>query len=165
MPKERGVQTSRQVFYGFAIALFVYGWLSVNIYLPVLPKLESVFDTTTASAKLTVTIFLFGFSFAQLIWGPLSDRVGRKPVLLAGLAVSVIGAMIAAFATNIYVLSASRLLESLGLGAAPVLGRSVLTDTQDRTHVAIAMAYAAIVVATVPAVAPIFGGYLNLLLS
>ena len=79
VPKEPSDQTPRQVFYAFAIALFVYGWLSVNIYLPVLPKLESVFDTSTASARLTVTIFLFGFSFAQLIWGPLCSSELPEP--------------------------------------------------------------------------------------
>jgi len=74
----QGTETSRQVFYSIAVAVFVYGWMSVNIYLPVLPQLEGVFDTTTTTARLTVTIFLIGFAFTQLIWGPLSDRFGRR---------------------------------------------------------------------------------------
>ena len=74
LPNAVGVQPSRQFFYGTAIALFVYGWLSVNIYLPILPKLESIFQTTPQMARLTVTVFLIGFSLSQLVWGPLSDR-------------------------------------------------------------------------------------------
>ncbi len=57
LPNMVGVQPSRQFFYGIAIALFVYGWLSVNIYLPILPKLESIFQTTPQMARLTVTFF------------------------------------------------------------------------------------------------------------
>ena len=160
-----GVQPSRQFFYGIAIALFVYGWLSVNIYLPILPKLESIFQTTPQMARLTVTVFLIGFSFAQLVWGPLSDRFGRRPTLLAVIAISGTGAALTGLTTDIYLFVGARFLESLGLGVAPVLARSVLTDSLDRVHVAVAMAYAAIVVAVVPAIAPIVGGYLDSLMS
>ena len=155
----------RPILYGVVIVLFVYGWLSVNIYLPILPQLDDVFDTTTTSARLTVTIFLFGFSFAQLVWGPLSDRYGRKPMLLVGVAVSIAGAILAGFADDLATFAAARFLESLGLGAGPVLARSILTDSLDRPHVAVAMAYVAVVVAIVPAAAPIVGGYVDLLFT
>ena len=145
--------------------LFVYAWLSVNIYLPVLPQLESIFHTSPQLAKLTVSIFLFGFAFTQLIWGPMSDRFGRKPVLLVGVAISAVGALLAGFSTGIYFFIAARLLESIGMGVGPVLARSLLTDSLDKTHVAIAMAYAAILAAILPAVAPILGGYLDLILT
>jgi len=163
--QDAGTETPRQVFYSIAVSVFVYGWMSVNIYLPVLPQLEHVFDTTTTTARLTVTIFLIGFAFTQLVWGPLSDRFGRKPTLLTGLAISVAGAALAAVSNDIYVFAAARFLESIGLGVGPVVGRAVLTDVFDRAHVAIAMAYTAIVVAVVPAIAPIVGGYLDLFLS
>lgn len=156
---------SRSFFYTVAVALFVYGWVSVNIYLPVLPQLEKVLEIGRSTASLTVTVFLIGFSVTQLVWGPLSDRFGRKPVLLCGLAISVTGAVLTAFANSIEFFMAARILESVGIGVAPVLARSVLTDSLDRDHVSTAMAYTAVVVALVPAVAPIIGGYLNLLWS
>ncbi len=161
----RANQPSQPLLYAIAVALFVYGWLSVNIYLPILPDLDRTFDTTVRTAKLTVTLFLLGFSFSQLVWGPLSDRFGRRPMLLGGIALSVVGATLTGLASDIYLFVAARLIESLGLGVAPVLARSVLTDRLDRDHVAIAMAYVAIVVALVPALAPIVGGYLYLALS
>ena len=157
--------SSRSFLYTIAVSLFVYGWLSVNIYLPVLPELEKVLDIGRSTASLTVTVFLMGFSVTQLVWGPLSDRFGRKPVLLCGLAISVTGAALTATANSIELFMAARIIESVGIGVAPVLARSVLTDSLDRDHVSIAMAYVAIVVAIVPAVAPIVGGYLNLLWS
>jgi DHA1 family bicyclomycin/chloramphenicol resistance-like MFS transporter len=156
---------SRSFFYTVAVALFVYGWVSVNIYLPVLPHLEKVLEISRSTASLTVTVFLIGFSVTQLVWGPLSDRFGRRPVLLCGLAISVTGAVLTASANSIEFFMAARILESVGIGVAPVLARSVLTDSLDRPHVSTAMAYTAVVVALVPAIAPIIGGYLNLLWS
>jgi DHA1 family bicyclomycin/chloramphenicol resistance-like MFS transporter len=156
---------SLTVLYGLTMALFVYGWLSVNIYLPILPELETRLHTTSQLASLTVTVFLIGFSFAQLVWGPMSDRYGRRPVLLVGLATSTVGAMFSGLSPDIGVFMAARFLESVGMGVGPVLARSVLTDSLDKPHVAIAMAYVAIVVAVIPAIAPVFGGYINLLVS
>ena len=156
---------STAVIYGLTMALFVYGWLSVNIYLPILPELEARLHTTMPLASMTVTVFLIGFSFTQLVWGPTSDRYGRRPVLLAGLATSTVGAMLSGLSSDIGVFMAARFLESVGLGVGPVLARSVLTDSLDKSQVAIAMAYVAIVVAVIPAIAPVFGGYINLLVS
>jgi MFS transporter, DHA1 family, multidrug resistance protein len=151
--------------YGLAAALIVYGWLSVNIYLPVLPQLDRIFGTTSQTAKLTVTVFLLGFGLTQLVWGPLSDRVGRRTVLLAGLTLSVAGAAVAASTTNVYLFMAARFLEAVGIGACPVMARSIVADTIDRERVGAAMAYVLSVVALVPALAAILGGYIYLLSS
>ncbi|MEP3278695.1 MAG: multidrug effflux MFS transporter [Stappiaceae bacterium] len=151
--------------YCLAIFLFVYSWLSVNIYLPILPELENILGTSPNIAQLTVTGFLIGFSFSQLIWGPLSDRFGRRPILIAGLAISMTGAALTGFTSDITMFFAARLLESIGAGVAPVLARSILSDSLERPQVAVVMAYAAMTVALVPAVAPIIGGYLDLLMS
>lgn len=156
---------SAPFIYGIASALLVYGWLSVNIYLPILPELESIFNTTSQTAKLTVTVFLLGFALTQLVWGPLSDRFGRKAVLLAGLAISIAGVMLATLTTNIYLFMAARFLESMGIGVCPVMARAVLADTLDRARIATAMAYVVSVVAFVPGLAAILGGYLYLLSS
>jgi DHA1 family bicyclomycin/chloramphenicol resistance-like MFS transporter len=144
----------------FTIALFVYGWLSVNMYLPVLPQLEQVFAIGSPAAKLTVPVFLLGFAFSQLIWGPLSDRYGRKPVLLSGLAISVLGALLSGFAPTVELFMAARFVEGIGLGVGPVLGRAILADCMDRSEIAGTMARVVTVVAIVPALAPIVGGYL-----
>jgi DHA1 family bicyclomycin/chloramphenicol resistance-like MFS transporter len=156
---------STTVLYGLTMALFVYGWLSVNIYLPILPELEARLHASSHLASLTVTVFLIGFSFTQLVWGPTSDRYGRRPVLLAGLVISTVGATLSGLSPDIGVFMAARFLEAVGLGVGPVLARSVLTDSLDKSQVAIAMAYVAIVVAVIPAIAPVIGGYINLLVS
>lgn len=149
----------------YTTALFVYGWLSVNIYLPVLPELDRVFGTSNQVAKLTVSVFLLGFACSQLVWGPLSDRFGRRPMLLAGLGISVVAAILSGFAPNIELFLAARMIEALGLGVGPVVGRAVLTDSVDRSEIAAVLAYVVTVVALVPALAPILGGYLALWVS
>jgi len=110
-------------------------------------------------------VFLVGFAFSQLIWGPLSDRYGRKPVLLCGLAVSALGALLTGFTPNIALFMAARFVEGIGLGVGPVLGRAILADCMDRSEIAGTMALVVTVVAIVPALAPIIGGYLALWLS
>ncbi len=156
---------SRLFLYSICTALFLYSWASVNIYLPILPELEHILHTTPHLARLTVTIFLIGYAFTQIIWGPLSDRFGRRPMLLSGLACSCLGAALAATSNDIYTFIAARLLESIGLGVAPALARSVLTDTLSRSYVAIAMAYGAIASAVMPAIAPVIGGNVDYFFS
>ncbi|MEO8440621.1 MAG: multidrug effflux MFS transporter [Spartobacteria bacterium] len=165
LPNVAATQPSTGFFYGLTVALFFYGWLSVNIYLPILPKLEEIFDTTSQMARLTVTAYLLGFSVAQLVLGTLSDRFGRRPIIILGLALATIGAVLTALTSDIYSFTAARFLESVGLGVAPVLSRSILTDSLDRPHIAIAISYAVMASALTPAVAPIVGGYLDLFLS
>ena len=165
MTSDRGALPPRWIFYGVVIALFVYAWSSVNIYLPVLPELQKVFGTTDHLIRLTVSIFLVGYSVAQLFWGPVSDRFGRRPTLLIGLAVSAVGAAMAGVASDIYVFIAARFVEALGLGVASVLGRSIVTDALEQAELAVVLSYAAIMAAVVPAIAPIAGGYLNFFFS
>jgi len=156
---------SRTFLTVFTTVLFVYGWLSVNMYLPVLPQLEQVFGISAPVAKLTVPVFLLGFAFSQLVWGPVSDRYGRKPVLLIGLAVSVLGAVLSGLVPNVELFMLARFVEAAGLGVGPVLGRAVLADSMDRAEIAGTMARVVTVVAIVPALAPVMGGYLALWFS
>ena len=146
----------------FATVLFVYGWVSVHIYLPALPQLEHVFAAESRLIKLTVPAFLLGYAFSQLAWGPFSDRFGRRPVLLTGLAMSTIGAALSALAPGIGVFIAARFLEALGVGVGTAVGRAVLTDLLDHRRIAHTMAHAVTFVAMVPALAAIAGGYLAL---
>src|SRR5688572_30333248 len=83
------------------IAITAIGPLALNIFLPSLPGLVSVFHTDYGTAQLALTLYLVGIAGGQLIYGPLSDRFGRRPVLLAGLAVFVTGSLMAALAGSI----------------------------------------------------------------
>src|SRR3984957_12549906 len=88
--------------------------LSVDMSLPALPRLTAVFATTPDKAQLTLSVFLIGFAVGQLFYGPLSDRFGRRPVLLAGLALYALGGFGCALSGSIDQLVAFRLLQGIG---------------------------------------------------
>src|SRR5262245_22199840 len=96
------------------------GALSIDMFLPSLPALAAHYQTTPATAQLTVTLFLVGLAVAQFVFGPLSDRFGRRWVLIGGLGVYAIAGLACAVAPSIGVLIAARLLQAFGAGSGPV---------------------------------------------
>ena len=102
--------------------------IATDLYLPALPDLTAGLGTTTAQAQLTLTALLLPFGISQLAWGPLSDRFGRRPILLAGLVLFSVGAVGCVFAQSITTLQAWRALEGIGMGAAVMTGRAVVRD-------------------------------------
>ena len=100
-----------------------------------------------------------------MLFRSLSDRFGRKSMLLTGLAVSVVAAVLSGLAPEIELFLLARMLEGIGLGAGAVMSRAVLTDTIDAAEIAAVVGYAILTTQLVPALAPIFGGYLALRLS
>lgn len=141
-------------------ALVALGPLSTDMYLPALPTLMTVFDSGVNQVQLTLSVFLVGFALAQLAYGPLSDRYGRKPLLLAGLLLFALASLGCATAESIETLIVLRLLQALGGCGGPVLGRAVIRDLYDREKAARMLSYIGTAMALAPAIAPILGGYL-----
>ena len=136
------------------------GPLSTDLYLPALPTLEATFATDMAAVQLTLSIFLAGFAVAQLVCGPLSDRFGRRPVLLGGVALYVVASVACALAATVDQLIVARLFQAFGGCCGPVLGRAVVRDVYGRERAARMFAYMAMAMALAPAVAPVIGGLL-----
>ena len=109
-------------------ALVALGPLSTDMYLPALPGMAIEFATDTGRIQLTLSLFMAGFAFAQIIYGPLSDRFGRKPVLQFGLMLFVISTIGCALSNDINTLIVLRFLQALGGSAGPVLGRAMVRD-------------------------------------
>ena len=143
-----------------AILLFIFGWVSVNIYLPALPSLSHDLHTNTESLKLSITLFLLGFSISQLFWGPISEKHGRKSPIIIGLIITNIGISMAMLAPNVFIFNSGRFIEALGLGVAPTLGRAIIIDTHDTIAFSATMAYGTISANLMPAIAPIIGGHI-----
>lgn len=141
-------------------ALVALGPLSTDMYLPALPTLTTVFGSGVDQVQLTLSVFLVGFALAQLVYGPLSDRYGRKPLLLAGLVLFALASLGCAAAGSIETLIVLRLLQALGGCGGPVLGRAVIRDLYDREKAARMLSYIGTAMALAPAIAPILGGYL-----
>lgn len=142
-------------------ALVAFGPLSTDLYLPALPTLVSVFDSDIATVQLTLSVFLIGFAVSQLIYGPVSDRFGRRPVMIGGVALFVVASIACLFAETIGELIAARFFQALGACCGPVLGRAVVRDVHGREQAAKMLAYMAMAMALAPAIGPMIGGHLT----
>jgi DHA1 family bicyclomycin/chloramphenicol resistance-like MFS transporter len=142
-------------------ALVAFGPLSTDLYLPSLPTLVRVFGTDIATVQLTLSVFLVGFAVSQLAYGPLSDRFGRRPVLIGGVTVFVLASAACMLAQSIEQLITARFLQALGSCCGPVLGRAVVRDVYGRERAATVLAYMAMAMAVAPAVGPLLGGFLT----
>lgn len=141
--------------------LVAFGPVSTDLYLPSLPAMVRSFHTDVSTVQLTLSVFIFGFAVSQLIYGPLSDRFGRRPVLLAGTATYLVASLLCLLATSIELLIAGRLLQALGACSGPVLARAVVRDVYPRDQAAKVLSYMASAMALMPSVAPIFGGVME----
>ena len=143
--------------------LVALGPLSTDLYLPALPTLASVFATDAARVQLTLSVFLAGFACGQLFYGPLSDRFGRRPVLLGGLLVYFLASLACVFASDIEMLIVARFVQALGACAGPVLGRAIVRDVWGASESARVIAYIGGAMAIAPLLGPTLGGFLTVL--
>ncbi len=137
------------------------GPLALNIFVPSMPGLTRVFGTDYATIQLTPTLYLAGVAVAQLAYGPLSDRFGRRPLLLGGLAIYAVASLICAFAWSVEMLIAGRVLQAVGGCAGMVLGRAIVRDVFARDRAASVIALVTMAMAVAPAMAPALGGFLE----
>jgi DHA1 family bicyclomycin/chloramphenicol resistance-like MFS transporter len=135
--------------------------IAVDVFLPSMPAMAREFDTSTGTLSLAVTLFIVAFAGAQLFWGPLSDRAGRRPALLAGLALFVAGSLLCLAASSIPLLLAGRILQGLGGGAGPAIANAVVIDTYRRERAIGVLALITLSIALAPMIAPVFGGLIQ----
>lgn len=137
------------------------GPATLNIVVPALPTLVKALATDTATVQLTLSLYLFSFATAQLVLGPLSDRFGRRPVILAALALNMLVSFAAIAASSIHMLIVARILQAIGASGGVVISRAIIRDLYDRDRAAgmIGLVTTAMVIA--PMVAPLIGGLLD----
>jgi DHA1 family bicyclomycin/chloramphenicol resistance-like MFS transporter len=142
-------------------ALAALGPLSMDTYLVSLPSMTEAFGSSVARVQLTLSVFMVGFALGMFVYGPLSDRFGRRPVLLAGLALYVVSSAVAASAQSIDVLIVARFFQAMGLCSGPVVGRAVVRDLHVRERAAKVLSYMAVVAGIAPVVGPMIGSLLH----
>jgi DHA1 family bicyclomycin/chloramphenicol resistance-like MFS transporter len=141
------------------------GSLSIDMALPSLPATAQALGAEPATAQLTVTLFLASFALAQLVHGPVSDRLGRRRVLLGGLVVYVLGGLACWAAPSAGLLVIARVLQALGAGSGPVVGRAVVRDLYEPAQAARILGYMGTAMALTPILAPIVGGLVHVALG
>lgn len=146
----------------FALALAsisLIGPLAIHLFIPVIPAVRASLGLSEAFAQLTFSIALFVMAFATLVYGSLSDRYGRRPMLLSGLVLFLIGSGVSAFAGSMTTLVLGRLIQAVGAGCGVTLARAIAQDVYGRNLVK-AIAYLTMAYTIGPMVAPIVGGIL-----
>ena len=136
------------------------GTLAMHIFVPALPEAAHALNASMASMQLTMSVYILGLAFGQLAYGPLSDRFGRRPVLMAGLVLYAGAGLAAALVPDVHSLIVARLLQALGGCAGLVIGRAIVRDTALPQEAARRMAVMNLMVAVGPGAAPLIGGAL-----
>lgn len=144
-------------------ALAACGPLSIDMYLPALPSMAAGFGVAQGIVQTTLTTFLVGFALGMLLYGPLSDAYGRRPVLLAGVILYAAASLCCALAPTIPTLAGLRFVQALGAGAASVLARAIARDAHAPADAARVLSFLQIVSSVGPLLAPLIGGQLLLL--
>jgi DHA1 family bicyclomycin/chloramphenicol resistance-like MFS transporter len=141
-------------------ALTAIGPFSTDMYLPAFPAMAEGLRASLGEVERTLTVYFFGLAMAQLIYGPLADRYGRKPPLIAGLILYVIASLGCALAGDISTLTSWRVLQALGASAGMVVPRAVVRDHYNTQDAARALSTMMLVMGLAPILAPLIGGQL-----
>ncbi|HED2545418.1 multidrug effflux MFS transporter [Raoultella planticola] len=137
--------------------LMAFASLSTDIYLPAMPVMAAELQ---GDAELTITGFLIGFAVAQLIWGPIGDRLGRRTPLFIGMGLFIIGSVGCALSVSIDQIIFWRVFQALGACTGPMLARAMVRDLFARTRAAQMLSTLTIVMAIAPIIGPLLGGQL-----
>lgn len=143
------------------VAMTGLGPFTMQMLIPVLPALAVALAVPYATIQLTLTLFLAGVAAGQLVYGPLSDRYGRKPLLMAGLGLYLAGSVAAVLAPSAGWLIAARVLQALGGCAGLVLGRAIIRDSYPREKAAAVLGYVSTAMAVAPMLSPLIGSVLH----
>jgi DHA1 family 2-module integral membrane pump EmrD-like MFS transporter len=137
------------------------GVFATDSYLPALPAITQAFHTTSTLIQWTITAYLLGFSLSQLVYGSLSDRYGRRRILLVGFCIAFVGSLLCVLSTTPTTLIIARLIQGIGIAAGAATFRSILRDTFSGAKLAEVVATISTFFALVPAVAPVLGAQLQ----
>ncbi|MCX7166944.1 MAG: multidrug effflux MFS transporter [Rhodocyclales bacterium] len=135
--------------------------LSTDLYLASLPSMATDFGVNPAAVQHTLSLFVIGFGSAQLVSGPLSDRYGRRPVLIGGLTLYLLASIACALAPGLNWLIAARFAQAIGCCTGVVVARAIIRDAYSPAEGARVLARASSLLALAPIMGPVLGGYLQ----
>ena len=146
-------------------ALIAASPFSMDIYLASMPTMTTALHASTAEVQLTLSVYMYGWGIAQLFAGPVSDRFGRRPTLLASLTVFVAASLVCALSRDVYMLIGARLVQAIAIAALAVVPRAAVRDLYSGEKAAHTLALMSVVLGIAPVVAPIVGSNLHVWLG
>ncbi|MEI2263766.1 Bcr/CflA family multidrug efflux MFS transporter [Erwinia sp. CGal63] len=160
MRKEKNSSAGLVVILGLLAMLMP---LSIDMYLPALPQIAREFGVSAGSVQMTLNLYILGFALGQLIYGPLADSFGRKPVIAVGTLIFAVAAAACALAQTIDQLIFMRLLHGLSAAAGSVVISALMRDSYSKEEFSRMMSFVMLVTTIAPLLAPILGGWMLLL--
>lgn len=151
---------SSKGFLPYLALLSMLGFLATDMYLPAFGDMQRDFATAPGTISASLSLFLGGFACAQVFWGPLSDRFGRKPILLAGLTLFALGCLGMLWVTDVNLMLALRFVQAVGVCAAAVSWQALVVDRYPKAQANKVFATIMPLVALSPALAPLLGAWL-----
>lgn len=142
-------------------AMTAIGPLSTDIYLASLPNIAQVFEASTGSVQLTLSLYLVGFAIGQIFYGPFSDKFGRRPMLLAGFALFLAATCACIFANSIGMLILGRVVQALGAAGPIIIARAIVRDLFVGARAGRQLAVMSTIMGVMPIGAPVLGGFLQ----
>lgn len=146
---------------GILVAISALQPFALNVLAPATPGMARALATDYGTVQLTLTLYLAAVAVTQLVVGPISDRIGRRPCVLAGIALFMAGAAIGVASTSIEVLLAGRVVQAMGGGTCFALSRAIVRDTTTRDEAASLFGYITMAMVISPMIAPLLGGILD----
>jgi MFS transporter, DHA1 family, multidrug resistance protein len=164
--EQRAAPTSPQVdvpwkLVALLMTMTAVGSMALNILVPAVPRLAQALASDKETVQLTISLYVMGLACAQLVTGPLSDRFGRRPVILCGFALATLASLVSMAMTNVYGLIAMRVIQALGGATGVAIGRAIIRDLFDRERSAQMIGIVASAMAIAPMISPLIGGVLD----
>lgn len=144
----------------FLVLISAFPPITTDLYIPALPQMVKNFSTTESMVNMTLSIFFITYAIGLLIWGPLSEKYGRKPILMVGFLIYIASSILCAFASNIEFLILSRMIQAFGGSAVTVVATCIVKDLYDGRERAKIMATVMSLVIIAPMIAPVLGAFL-----
>jgi DHA1 family bicyclomycin/chloramphenicol resistance-like MFS transporter len=148
-------------FVVYLAILCALGQLASTIYLPSLPSISAEFRISVTEAERTYTAFLIATALGQLVYGPLADRFGRRPIMLTAMTIYVLGSLLCAVADDVWSLSLARVVQAAGAAAGVIVSRAVARDLYRGPRLVGVLALVSVAYALAPGIAPVIGGLLD----
>ena len=142
-------------------ALIALGPFTMSLYTPSMPAIAAALSASDALVQASIAVFLIAVALGQLIYGPVSDRYGRRPILFVGYALFIIASILCALAQTIDQLLVARTVQGLGASAGAVMSRAIIRDLFDKADIARMLSFVSMALAVAPAIGPLLGGQLQ----
>jgi DHA1 family bicyclomycin/chloramphenicol resistance-like MFS transporter len=143
------------------VLITISGTMAMHMFVPALPEAARSLASTTGATEMAISIYVMGLAVGQLIYGPLSDAFGRRPMVLVGMGLYAAGGLAATLAPNLHILLAARLVQALGGGAGLSLGRAMVRDTTRSDAAVQELALLNLILLLSPGLAPVLGGAIS----